>query len=246
MRQPRLALGPRQRRRGRRGVRGRCQGGRRLSGLRVPLHVPEQVRLLRVALSAPGADVRLEVLGVPMARDVLQEGVLVGKALVAGVALEGLVRLVAARVRLEVGQLREGLVAARVPAQVRLVACVRAHVLLQVRQLGELAVAQVAAVRLHARVDAGVLGQVGRVGKRLATLRAPVRLGLPQVALRVQLQLCLGVKHLWAHLALVLSGLRRVAMGCSVGSGRAVGRFERLRRGQHRTGRAGRRRRAAA
>ncbi len=76
-----------------------------------------------------------------MLGDVLEERVLVGEALVAGVALVGLVGLVAARVGLQVGELREGLGAAGVTALVRLVASVRPDVLLQVRQLRELALA---------------------------------------------------------------------------------------------------------
>lgn len=162
----------------------------------VLLHVLDEVRLLGVALPTQVADVRLEMLRVAVARDVLEQRRLVRKALVARVALEGLIRLVAAGVRLEVGQLREGLAAARMAALVGLVARVSAHVLLQVRQLGELAPTYLAPVGLDAQVDAGVLGQVGRVGKRLATLRTLVWLRLPQVALRVELQVCLGAKHL--------------------------------------------------
>lgn len=56
------------------------------------------------------------------------------------VAFVGLVALVAARVRLQVGQLAEGLLAADRLALVRLLAGVRAQVLLQVRQLCELRV----------------------------------------------------------------------------------------------------------
>ena len=48
---------------------------------------------------------------------------------------------------LEVGELREGLGAAVVAALVRLVARVRADVLLQVRQLGELSLADLASER---------------------------------------------------------------------------------------------------
>ena len=52
------------------------------------------------------------MLGVPVLGDVLQQGGLVSEALVARVALVGLVALVAAGVGLEVGQLGEGLGAA--------------------------------------------------------------------------------------------------------------------------------------
>ena len=64
----------------------------------VLLHVLGQVRLLRVALAAVLADVRLEVLGLLVLGDVLEQGRLVHEALVAAVALIGLVGLVAAGV----------------------------------------------------------------------------------------------------------------------------------------------------
>ena len=134
---------------------------------------------------------RLLVLG-----NVFEEGRFVLEALVARVALVGLVRLVAPRMRLEVAELREGLCAVRMSALVRLVARVRADVLLQVTQLGELALANLAAVRLDAQVDARVLRQVRAVGERLGALRAFVRLGLAHVDLRVELQVCLGAKDL--------------------------------------------------
>lgn len=86
-------------------------------------------------------------------RDVLEEGGFVGKALVAGVALIRLVRLMTSRVGLEVTQLREGLGAGRMPALVGLVSRVRPHVLLQMRELRELALTDLAAVRFDAKVD---------------------------------------------------------------------------------------------
>ena len=76
--------------------------------------------------------------------NVVEEGVLVDEALVAGVALVGLVRLVASGVRLEVGELREGFRASVVATFVRFVAGVSPDVLLQVRQLGELPLADFA------------------------------------------------------------------------------------------------------
>jgi hypothetical protein len=164
--------------------------------LGVLLHVLAEVGLLRVGLAAVLADVRLEMLGLLVLGDVLEQRRLVREALVARVALVRLVRLVAARVRLQVAQLREGLVAANVPALVRLVASVRADVLLQVRQLRELALADLAAVRFDAEVDARVLRQVGAVGERFGALRALVGLGLAHVQLRVQLQLGFGSEHL--------------------------------------------------
>lgn len=84
----------------------------------------------------------------------------------------------------------------RVTAFVGLVARVRADVLLQVTQLGELALTNLAAVRLDAQVDARMLRQVRAVGERLGALRAFVRLGFAHVDLRVELQVCLGAKDL--------------------------------------------------
>jgi hypothetical protein len=67
---------------------------------------------LCVALPAVGADVGLDVLGLLVLGDVLEQGLLVSEALVAGVALVGLVSLVTPGVGLQVGQLGEGLGAA--------------------------------------------------------------------------------------------------------------------------------------
>ena len=73
------------------------------------LHVLRKVGLLRVTLSTVGADVCLYMLRLLVLGDVLKERLFVREALVAGVALVGLVSLVAARVGLQVGQLGEGL-----------------------------------------------------------------------------------------------------------------------------------------
>ena len=51
------------------------------------------------------------------------------------------------------------------PALVRLVPCVRPDVLLEVGELGELALADLATVRLDPEVDPHVLGKVGAVGE---------------------------------------------------------------------------------
>ena len=67
---------------------------------------------LCVAFSAVGTDISLDMLGLLVLGDVLQEGGLVSEALVAGLTLVRLVRLVTPRVALQVGQLREGLGAA--------------------------------------------------------------------------------------------------------------------------------------
>ena len=89
-------------------------------------------------------------------------------------------------------------------ALVGLVAGVGPDVLLQVGQLGELPLADLAPVRLDAQVDSRVLRQVGAVGERLPTRRALVWLRFPQVDLGVELQVGLAVEGLGAHLALVL------------------------------------------
>jgi len=63
--------------------------------LGVLLQMLLEVGLLRVRLAAQTADVRLQVLGVLVLGNVLQQGHLVGEALVAGVALERLIGLMA-------------------------------------------------------------------------------------------------------------------------------------------------------
>ena len=73
------------------------------------LHVLRKIRLLRVTLSTVGADVCLYMLGLLVLGDVLKEGLFVGEALVAGVALVRLVSLVASGVGLQVRQLGERL-----------------------------------------------------------------------------------------------------------------------------------------
>jgi len=139
--------------------------------------------------------------------DVLQQRGLVREALVAGVALERFVRLVTPRVRLQVGELREGLLTAGMPALVRLVARVRPDVLLQVRELRELPLADLAAVRLDPQVDPRVLRQIRRVGEGLRALGALVRLRLPHVDLRVQLQIGLRAEDLRMGNRLLSAGI---------------------------------------
>lgn len=73
-------------------------------------------------------------------------------------------------------------------ALVRLVARVGANVLLQMRQLRELALANLTAIGLDSQVDACVLGQVRGVGEGFGTLRTLVRLGLSHVDLSMELQ----------------------------------------------------------
>lgn len=82
---------------------------------------------------------------------------LVSETLVARVTLERTVRHVCAHVRLEVGQLTEGFLTARMSAAVRFLARVGAQVLLEVTELGEGPSTHHALVGLEAGVDALVL-----------------------------------------------------------------------------------------
>lgn len=80
------------------------------------LHVLAQVGLLGVALAAVLTNVRLEVFALLVFGDVFQKGGFVAETLVARVALVGLVGLMTPRVRLEVTELGEGLLAPGMPA----------------------------------------------------------------------------------------------------------------------------------
>ena len=82
------------------------------------------------------------------------------------------------------------------PALVGLVPRVSSDVLLEVGQLGELPLTDLAPVRLDAEVDTGVLGEVGAVGEGLVAGRALVRLRLAHVDLRVQLEVRFRCKYL--------------------------------------------------
>ena len=73
-------------------------------------------------------------------------------------------------------------------ALVRFVPGVSPDVLLQVGELGELALADLATVRLDPQVDSHVLRKIRAVGEGLAALTALVRLRLAHVHLGVQLQ----------------------------------------------------------
>jgi hypothetical protein len=79
---------------------------------------------------------------------------------------------------------------------VGLVPGVGPDVLLQVGELGELPLADLAAVGLDAQVDPHMLRQIWTVGKGLAALAALVGLRLPHVHLGVQLQVSFGSEYL--------------------------------------------------
>ena len=81
-------------------------------------------------------------------------------------------------------------------AFVGLVSSVCSDVLLQVGELGELPLTDLAAVGLDAQVDPGVLGEVGTVGEGLTATRALVGLWFSQMDLGVQLKICFTGKTL--------------------------------------------------
>lgn len=97
------------------------------------VHVLTKVRLLRIALATILAYMSLQVFGFFVFGDVFEQVLLVGEALIAGVAFEGLVGLMAAAVALEVGELGEGFGASDLGATIGLVSSVRSDVLLEVR-----------------------------------------------------------------------------------------------------------------
>lgn len=81
--------------------------------------------------------------------DMFQQILLMREAFVAGVTFEGFIGLVAATVALEIRELRESLGAADLGASVGLISRVRTNVLLQVRELRKLPLADFASVRLN-------------------------------------------------------------------------------------------------
>jgi len=94
------------------------------------LHVFGEIGFLCVRLTTVLANMSLEMLGLFMLRNVRQEGRLIRKTLVAGVAFKRFVCLVTPGMALQVAELRERLVTAWMPTLVRLVPCMRANVLL--------------------------------------------------------------------------------------------------------------------
>lgn len=121
---------------------------------------------------------------------VLKERRLVREAFIARVAFEGFVRLVTAGMALKVAELRESFVATGMTAFVWLVTRMRTDVLLKVRQLRKLALANLTTVWLDPQVYTCVLRQVRAVGERFAALRTLVRLSFAHVQLCVQLEVC--------------------------------------------------------
>ena len=79
---------------------------------------------------------------------------------------------------------------------VRLVPSVGPDVLLQVGELGELALADLAAVRLDPQVDSHVLRKIRAVGEGLATVAAFVWFGFSHMDLGVELKVRLGAETL--------------------------------------------------
>ena len=79
---------------------------------------------------------------------------------------------------------------------VGLVPRVSSDVLLEVGQLGELPLTDLAPVRLDAEVDTGVLGEVGAVGEGLTARGALVRFGFSHVDLSVELQVSFAGEYL--------------------------------------------------
>jgi len=116
-----------------------------------------------------------------------------------------LVNLVTPAVRLEIGELGEGLGTTLMSALVWFVSCVSSDVLLKMRELSELSLTNLTSVGFDAKVDSHVLGEVGAVGEGLAAVTALVWFRLPHVNLSVKLQVGFGTESLRTHLALILS-----------------------------------------
>ena len=102
---------------------------------------------------------------------------------------------------------------------VGLVPGVGPDVLLQVGELGELPLADLAAVGLDAQVDPGVLGQVGTVREGFVTAGALVGLRLPQVDLGVKLQVSFARKSLEKNSVKLIRLMNRKAKSCKLAKG---------------------------
>lgn len=164
--------------------------------LGVLLHVLGKVGFLGVGLATVLADMGLQMLRFFVLGNMLQQRWLIGETLVARVALEGFVRLVAPGVRLEIRQLGKCFQTTDMSTFVRLVTGVSTDVLLQVGQLGEFPLANLAPVRLDAQVYPSVLRQIAGVCERLIALGTFVGFCLSHVNLRVRLEICFRCENL--------------------------------------------------
>ena len=97
---------------------------------------------------------------------------------------------------LQVTELRKRLRAAGMTTFVGLVASVSANVLLEVRKLRKLPLANFAAIGFDAEMNSRVLRQVRGVGEGFGALRTFVGLGFAHVSLRVHLHLGFAAEDL--------------------------------------------------
>ena len=97
---------------------------------------------------------------------------------------------------LQVAKLAERLGTAGMSTFVRLVARVRAYVLLKMTQLSELPLAYLASIRLYTKMYPRVLREIRRICERLRALRTLVRFRLSHVNLRVKLQIRFAPEYL--------------------------------------------------
>lgn len=119
-----------------------------------------EICFLSVRFATVLTDVRLEMLRFFVLRDVLEQSSFVSEALVACVTLIWFISCMAPGVRLKVGELRKCLDTSHIAALVRLVTRVRSDMLLQVRKLGELALANFATIWFDSQVYSCMLRQV--------------------------------------------------------------------------------------
>lgn len=175
-----------------------------ICSLGVLLHVLGEIGFLGVGFATVLTDVSLQMLGFLVLGNMLQQRGFIGETFVARVALEGFVRLVASRVRLEIRQLGKCLQTTDMSTFVRFVTGVSTDVLLQVGQLSEFSLANLAPVRFDAQVYPSMLREITRVCECLIALGTFVGFCFTHVNLRVQLEIRFRCENLWAHFALVL------------------------------------------
>ena len=158
---------------------GRPQGGRWPLVPRtiwVLLHVFGQVGFLGVWFAAELTNVSFEVFGLLMLRNVLQKSCFVYKTFVTWVTFVWFISLVASGVGLEVTELTEGFGAPWMSAFVRLIPGVCPNMLLQMRQLRELALTNFTPRRrkkgyINGGCCMAVLKRGSEVGRSWRTLR---------------------------------------------------------------------------